>query len=59
MIDIFLERIMQEKNIISNNGWQNQGICQNFALEKIDPTYQVIFNLIIKLSFGYLKKNNK
>ena len=47
---------MQEKNIISNNGWQNQGICQNFALEKIDPTYQVIFNLIVKLSFGYLKK---
>lgn len=47
---------MQEKNEISNNGWQNQGICQNFAFENIDPTYQVLFNLIVKLSFGYLKK---
>ena len=44
---------MQEKNIISNNGWQNQGICINFALDNLDPKYQTLFNVIVKLSFGY------
>ena len=51
---------MQEKNIISNNGWQNQGICLNFALDNIEPNYQTLYNLIVKLSFGYKKlKTNK
>ena len=51
---------MQEKNIISNNGWQNQGICINFALDNLDPKYQTLFNVIVKLSFGYKKlKTNK
>ena len=51
---------MKEENIISNNGWQNQGICLNFALDNIDPKYQTLYNLIVKLSFGYKKlKTNK
>ena len=51
---------MQEKNITSNNGWQNQGICINFALDNLDPKYQTLFNVIVKLSFGYKKlKTNK
>ena len=48
------------ENSISNNGWQNQGICLNFALDNIEPNYQTLYNLIVKLSFGYKKlKTNK
>ena len=50
---------MQEKNIISNNGWQNQGICINFALDNLDPKYQTLFNVIVKLSFGYKEVKTK
>ena len=50
---------MQEKNIISNNGWQNQGICINFALDNLDPKYQTLFNVIVKLSFGYKEEKTK
>lgn len=44
----------------SNNGWNNQAICLNFALDNIEPNYQTLYNLIVKLSFGYKKlKTNK
>ena len=41
------------ENSISNNGWNNQAICLNFALDNIEPNYQTLYNLIVKLSFGY------
>ena len=48
------------ENSISNNGWNNQAICINFALDNIEPNYQTLYNLIVKLSFGYKKlKTNK
>ena len=48
------------ENSISNNGWNNQAICLNFALDNIEPNYQTLYNLIVKLSFGYKKlKTNK
>ncbi len=37
----------------SNNGWNNQAICLNFALDNIEPNYQTLYNVIVKLSFGY------
>ena len=44
----------------SNSGWNNQAICLNFALDNIEPNYQTLYNLIVKLSFGYKKlKTNK
>ena len=50
---------MREENY-SSNGWQNIGICTIFALDNIEPNYQTLYNLIVKLSFGYKKlKTNK
>lgn len=47
------------ENSISNNGWNNQAICLNFALDNIEPNYQTLYNLIVKLSFGYKKLKTK
>jgi len=45
---------------ISNNGWQNIGICYIMASEKIEPKYRDTYLQIIKYSFGYCQsKTNK
>ena len=54
------EETEHKETQISNNGWNNQAICLNFALDNIEPNYQTLYNLIVKLSFGYKKlKTNK
>lgn len=47
------EETEHKETQISNNGWNNQAICLNFALDNLDPKYQTLFNVIVKLSFGY------
>ena len=47
------EETEHKETQISNNGWNNQAICLNFALDNLDPKYQTLFNVIVRLSFGY------
>ena len=47
------EETEHKETQISNNGWNNQAICLNFALDNLEPNYQTLFNVIVKLSFGY------
>jgi len=48
------------KKLISNNGWQNIGICYQLAEDKIPEKYIVIYMAIVKRSFGYTKvKTNR
>lgn len=38
---------------MSNNGWQNNGIMLNYAIENIPAKYAFTFLLLVRYSFGY------
>lgn len=38
---------------MSTNGWQNNGIMMNYALENIQYKYIATFLLLVRYSFGY------
>lgn len=40
-----------------NNGWQNIGICQLFAIDKVPFKLQALYMNIVRYSFGYMQYN--
>jgi len=38
-----------------NNGWQNIGICQIFAIEKVPFKLQSMYMILVRYSFGYMQ----
>jgi len=44
---------------LSNNGWQNVGICHKIAIDKIPTKYIVIYLRIVEYSFGYCQKQTE
>ena len=48
------ENLNKEKQ--SSNGWQNVGICFDFARAKVPVKLQLMYMNIARDSFGYLKK---
>lgn len=39
---------------LSNNGWQNIGICQIFSIDNVPFKLQALFIQIVRYSFGYM-----
>jgi len=42
---------------LSNNGWQNVGICYDMASNEINSKYRDTYLQIVKYSFGYCQSN--
>jgi len=48
-----IENSLERKEKISENGWQNIGICYDYAIDNIPQKYHSVFLRIVRYSFGY------
>lgn len=50
---------IEQRELQSNNGWQNIGICVKFARENIDNILFSTYIFLVEESFGYCKHTTK
>ena len=50
----------EEETLVSNNGWQNIGICNQLAIDLINFKYRSAYMFLVQISFGYCQsKTNR